>query len=444
MGVVVQDGDGTTRSYVKGAPEVVLARLASPRPDLAEMAAAWAREGVRVLVVATRTSLRVDEDPERSLTPVGLIGLSDPPRAGVRASVETARGACVRTVMITGDHPATAAAVARETGILTDERDVVVTGAQLDALDGARLRDLVARTAVFARVEPRHKPLLVQALRDSGEIVAMTGDGVNDVAALSAAHVGVAMGRRGTDATVQAADIVLTDDDYSTIVRAIARGRTIYDNVLRFVQFLLAANLGEVLVFTLALTAGLGAPLTVLQILLVNLLTDGPPAIALGVDPPSPDVTRRPPRPPGQGIIVPIAPMLATGAAATGLAGFVSFLIGHATGTATGQTMAFVTLVTAQLLDVLAVRGEEPFWRGGRNPQLALALLGSVGALVAALAIDPVARALGTVSLGSDALIIAVGIGALPLAAAELVKAHRRAATSRGPGRAWSIRSGRS
>ena len=189
--------------------------------------------------------------------------------------------------MITGDHPRTAASVAAATGVAArEDRPEVLTGRELDALSADALRDAVRHVDVFARVVPEHKVRIVEALKDDGEIAAMTGDGVNDVPALKAAHIGVAMGRRGTDAASEAADMVLTDDDYSTIVRAVRQGRAIHDNIVHFAHFLFAGNAGEVLAFALAVLLGLGAPLTVLQILLVNLLLDGLPAAALGVDPP--------------------------------------------------------------------------------------------------------------------------------------------------------------
>ena len=285
----------------------------------------------------------------------------------------------MRTVLVTGDHPGTAEAVARSVGIIDGDGDGVVVGATLDALDDAELEACVGSASVFARVAPEHKVRLVAALQRRGEVVAMTGDGVNDVPALEAAHIGVAMGRRGTDAAKEAADIVLTDDDYSTIVAAIRRGRSIYDNVVRFVHFLLAANAGEVLVFTLAIAIGLPAPLTVVQILLVNLLTDGPPAVAMGVDPPRPGIMRRPPRPSGETILGPIRRDLIIGGLATGLVAFAAFLIGYAESEASAQTMAFATLVATQLAYLFAVRADGWPPTAGRNVLLYLAVAGAAG-----------------------------------------------------------------
>ena len=268
--------------------------------------------------------------------------------------------------MITGDHPRTAASVAAATGVAPGGGSAeVLTGAELDALSPEALRDTVRRVDVFARVVPEHKVRIVEALKADGEIAAMTGDGVNDVPALKAAHIGVAMGRRGTDAASEAADMVLTDDDYSTIVRAIRQGRAIHENIVRFAHFLFAGNAGEVLAFALAVVLGLGAPLTVLQILLVNLLLDGLPAAALGVDPPENTVMARPPRAPPKGCSTASAVRLLVGGAAIGAAIFASFLIGDQTSHAAGQTMAFTTLVFGRLLFVFTVRGEGPFWRAG-------------------------------------------------------------------------------
>ena len=243
------------------------------RRTIEEMQETWAAQGLRILAVAERrlvSGVPADEDMlERDLDLVGLVALQDPLRETAGAAVQHARAAGLRVHILTGDHPATAGAIARE----------------LDLPDGA----------VSARVTPADKLRLVKALQDQGEVVAVTGDGVNDAAALRRADVGVAMGRSGTEAAREAADIVLTDDDFSTIVAAIREGRAITDNIRKFVAFLLSANFGEVLLFAASVSAGLGAPMTVVQILTVNVLTDGPPAVALAADPPAEDAMRRSP-----------------------------------------------------------------------------------------------------------------------------------------------------
>lgn len=435
MSVVVQLRDGARVSYVKGAPEALLPLLAADeaqRSELAAVADRWAGRGVRVLLVARR-EMEAGADPEERLLPLGMLGLHDPPRSQSRGSVAEARSAGVRTVMITGDHPGTALAVARSTGIAPEGEAAVLSGPDLDRLSDEELRAESRRVTVFARVTPEHKVRIVEALRTSGEVVAMTGDGVNDVPALRAADIGVAMGRRGTDAARAAAGIVLTDDDYSTIVRAIRGGRAIYDNVLKFVHFLLAANAGEILVFALAIVLGFSAPLTVVQILAVNLLTDGLPAIALGLDPPASGVMRRGPRPPSQGLMDPIRTQLVVGGVATGGAAFASFLIGSATSYELGQTMAFTTLVFAQLVYVFAVRSEGPFWRAGRNPALYLAVLlsGTLQGLI--LAVPQLAAPFDVAGMASGQIAAALALALVPFAALEAFKVADRARSPRAP-----------
>ena len=251
---------------------------------------------------------------------------------------------------------------------------------------------------MYARVVPRHKVRIVDALRRRGEVVAMTGDGVNDVPALEAADIGVAMGERGTDAARAAADLVLTDDDYSTIVAAIRRGRSIYENVLRFVHFLLAANAGEVMVFALAIALGLDAPLTVVQILVVNLLTDGLPAVALAVDPPERDAMRgRPGRLPRGSWIRSVD---GSGRGGRDRPGGVRLLPDRGVGQpCDGQTMAFATLVFAQLTYVFAVRGTDWFFRAGRNTALIGAVLLSAAVQAVILAVPGVAERFDVVAL---------------------------------------------
>ena len=423
---VMFERDGRRVSSVKGAPEAVLPRLRHPARDLESIAADWSTSGVRVLMVAERAGSPPGEDPERELTALGLIGLADPPRPSAAPAVAAAREGGIRTVMITGDHPGTAAAVARACGIGDPSGPRVMTGAQLDELSDEELRDRVGAVDVFARAVPAHKLRIVDALQRDGAVVAMTGDGVNDAPALAAADVGVAMGRGGSHAARDAADIVLTDNDFATIVAAVEGGRTVYRNIVRFVRFLLAANAGEVLVFAVAIAVGLPAPLTILQILLVNLLTDGPPAVALGLDPPDRDVMRQPPRAPSEGILAPIARSVLAGGFLTGLAAFASFLIGWQGGEEEAQTMCFATLLFAQLAFVFAVRGERPFLRAGSNPALVVAALGSAAVGAAVLAIPGLAERFGAVGLSGAQLAAALALALVPFAITELAKLARR------------------
>jgi Ca2+-transporting ATPase len=309
MSIARREPEGSLTLYTKGAPEVVVAMATHERVGgavraltaarggevLAE-AVAMAARGIRTLAVATRVHPgSVAGAAERELTLEGLVGMSDPPRPEAAAAVATCRAAGIRPVMITGDHPATALAVAREIGIAGAD-DRTVSGADLDALDDAALAESVEGMSLFARVTAAHKLRVVRALRARGQVVAMTGDGVNDAPALQAADVGIAMGVTGTDVTRAAADVVLVDDNFATIVAAVAEGRNIFDNIGKFVQYLLATNAGEVMLMAAAAFMGWPAPLTATQLLWINLVTDGLPALALGVEPPEPEQMRRSPR----------------------------------------------------------------------------------------------------------------------------------------------------
>jgi len=296
--------DGGAVSYLKGAPEVLIARCAmteAERTSWAARAEAAAREGHRVLALAAG-----DGESESELRLLGLVELWDPPRPEVPDAIRTAQGAGVRVVMITGDHPGTAAAVAKAVGMETGE---VLTGADLDRLqDEVAFADAACRASVFARVTPEHKLRLVEALKARGAIVAMTGDGVNDAPALKRADVGVAMGQRGSDVTREVADLVLLDDNFATIVDAIEEGRSIYENIQKFIRFLFSTNLalvvlvllGAVGAFVLDLREETGLlllPLTAIQLLWINFAGDGPPALALALDR-NRTVMNGPPRPP--------------------------------------------------------------------------------------------------------------------------------------------------
>ncbi|HMQ26586.1 MAG TPA: HAD-IC family P-type ATPase, partial [Acidimicrobiales bacterium] len=296
------------RMEVKGAADVLLARSVATEDERAEIEAAMvamAERGLRVLMVAERTvptsSLEVADpvDLLADLEVVGLIGLLDPPRPEARDAIALCHKAGITVKMITGDHVVTAAAIAAALGIEGD----AVTGAQLDAMDDDELRDRLPHIGVVARVAPEHKVRMVRALRDQGHVVAMTGDGVNDAPALRTADIGVAMGITGTEVTKEAADMVLTDDNFATIVRAVREGRTIYDNIVKFVRFQLSTNLGAIASLVGAQLAGLPTPFSAIQVLWINLIMDGPPAMALGVDPPAEGTMARAPRDPRAAIL---------------------------------------------------------------------------------------------------------------------------------------------
>ena len=322
MSVVVRLDAKRRMLATKGAPEAVLAHCVAEqwdgrvvrltddrRLEILAAAAALAEQALRVLSLAWRdvpAEESLDDDPshvERGLVHVGLVGMLDPPRDEARTAVQRCRSAGIRPVMITGDHPATAMAVGRELGLVSPGTDRIVTGTQLDAMDDSAITTAAAETAIYARVSAEHKLRIVRALQGLGNVVAMTGDGVNDAPAVKAADIGIAMGITGTDVTREAADMVLTDDNFASIVSAVEEGRGIYDNIQKFMHYLLSCNAGEVLVMFVAALAGWPAPLAAIQILWLNLVTDGLPALALGLEPPEPDIMNRPPRPPREPVI---------------------------------------------------------------------------------------------------------------------------------------------
>ncbi|MEX2186730.1 MAG: cation-translocating P-type ATPase [Pirellulales bacterium] len=318
MSVAVANSDGQPVMFTKGAPDVLLGRCTAERVGdevvpldderreaIEKSNSDMAAEALRVLALAYRDDLAIDgrdtdaataQLAEENLVFVGLVGMIDPPREEVKIAVEQCRAAGIRPVMITGDHPATAAAIARELGILDRESGEAVTGRDLDAIDDAALGDRVRDIAVYARVTAEHKLRVVRAWQKNHHIVAMTGDGVNDAPAVKAADIGIAMGITGTDVTKEASDMVLTDDNFASIVSAVEEGRGIFDNIRKAVHYLLSCNAGEVLVMFVSALAGWPAPLLPIQILWINLVTDGLPALALGLEPPERDVMRRPPR----------------------------------------------------------------------------------------------------------------------------------------------------
>ncbi len=264
-----------------------------------------ARDGLRVLGLAFRGFNEQPEmkpEVERELAMLGLVGILDPARPEAKEAIAVAKGAGIRTVMITGDHVLTAEAIARDLGII-DEAASAVKGSAIDRMDEAQLRETLKHTSAFARVAPEHKLRIVKALQSTGQVVSMTGDGVNDAPALKQADIGVAMGITGTDVSKGASDMVLTDDNFTSIVSAVEEGRVVYDNIRKFLRYVLSSNIGEILVMFAAIIAGLKVPMLAIQILWVNLLTDGLPAIALGFESGEEDVMERPPRDPEESIL---------------------------------------------------------------------------------------------------------------------------------------------
>jgi P-type Ca2+ transporter type 2C len=444
---VVCRREGRPWAFVKGAPETILARCthertahgpaplgAERRAGLLEANALLAAEALRVLAVAERRldAFPTGDDVESDLTLLGLVGLQDPPRPEVREAIDRCRRAGIRTVMITGDHPGTARAIARELGLL-GRGDEAVTGTDVDRLDDAALAARVERIAVYARTTAEHKLRIVRAWKARGAVVAMTGDGVNDAPALKEASIGIAMGRTGTAVTKEAADMVITDDDFTSIVAAVEEGRGIWDNVVKTLGYLLAGNAGELGVMLVASLAGLPLPLLPIQLLWINLVTDGLPALALATDPIDAGVLDRPPRPPGapvldRGVLSAIA---LVGALATAAA-FGAFAWELAAGASLGaaRNAAFAVLVFAQLL--------LPFgWRHAQRTVAEVGVLSNLR-LLAVVAVTfglqlaiheapPLARVFAAEPLSPLRALAWGGLAAVPLAGLEARKLLRRA-----------------
>ena len=393
-----------------------------------------AQNGVRVLGVAFRGMDEAPKSPdsrdvERDLVFVGLVGMIDPPRAEVKAAVATCKTAGIRPVMITGDHPLTARHIARELGI-ADEGDRVLTGLELEKMSVEQLEEIVEQVPVFARVSPEHKLKIVQALQDRGHVVAMTGDGVNDAPALKKANIGVAMGITGTDVSKEAADMVLRDDNFTTIVAAVEEGRVIYDNIRKFVKYLMSTNSGELWLMLAAPLIGMPLPLLPLQILWMNLVTDGLPALALGVEPPERNAMKRPPYRLsesifGQGMgwhIIWVGLLMAV--VSLGM-GYWAWRAGHEH----WQSMVFTTLTLSQMGHVLAIRSdrESLFKRGVfSNMPLLIAVIITTGLQLALLYTPFLQSFFKTMPLSPFELVISLGLSSVIFWAVELEKMLKR------------------
>jgi P-type Ca2+ transporter type 2C len=429
---------------VKGAPDVVLDLCnrydaiddrVKPLDDLARkriLAAndAMTCDALRVLGLAYRLVPVLpeeinNEEMERDLIFVGLSGMIDPARPEVSPALEKARLAGIRTIMITGDYPNTARAIADSIGLLNPDHQVL-TGAMLNEMDDAALQAAVSKTDVFARVSPEHKMRIVDALRDTNEVVAMTGDGVNDAPAIKRADIGVAMGITGTDVAKETADMVLTDDNYASIVSAIEQGRIIYSNIRKFVYYLLSCNLAEIMIIFLATLITGRSPLTALQLLWLNLVTDGAPALALATEKGDPDIMNQAPRPTKEPIInrYMTTGILIQTVAITAVT-LAAYFIGRATNIMYAETMAFVTLSVSELLRAYTARSEYyPLLKIGvfKNKWMNYGVVASLVMILIVIYVPFLNTIFGTLPLGGQQWLLILPLLIFPSLAAELTK----------------------
>jgi Ca2+-transporting ATPase len=450
MSVVVA-ADGQLRMLTKGAPEVILARSVAEqiggrarplseqrRAELLQWAADMAQRAMRVLALASRAYPQSHAGPfrEEELTFVGLVGMIDPPREEAKTAVERCQRAGIRPVMITGDHPATAAAIARELRMLDSSR--VVTGQELDEMTQEQLSDAAGQISVYARVSAEHKQRVVHALKERGQVVAMTGDGVNDAPAVSAADIGIAMGISGTDVTKAASDMVLVDDNFASIVNAVEEGRGIFDNIQKVVQYLLSTNAGEVLAMFTAALFGWPAPLLPIHLLWINLITDGLPALTLGMERPESGIMSRPPRPPREPVITRargrrIAAYGVLFAIAITLGfGYVRWYQGGSVESA--RTVAFCVACYAQMLFAFGCRSDEKTFLqlgpwSNRNMTVAICISGT---LQLGTVLLPFGRSIfQTTPVTAEQWVFIALVSLFPITVVEVVKLVRGSRQSR-------------
>ena len=422
MMTVICTVEGHERAFVKGAPEVLLLRCDrmlrdgtertltdQDREQVHDAVRHMGSGALRVLAFAYRDLVTGErEGVESQLVFAGLAGMMDPPREEAKRAIAACHDAGIRVIMITGDNPETARAVAGELGIFAPGDAGVVTGTEMDTWSDEDFRASVGNVRVFARVNPEHKLRIVRALQDNGGVVAMTGDGVNDAPAIIRADIGIAMGLTGTEVTKDVSDMVIMDDNFASIERAVEEGRVIYENILKSARFLITCNLGELAAITLALLAGLASPLAPIQILWMNIVTDSPPALALAMDPMDPDTMKRPPRRPKQQILTwqSSSDLIITGLviALVTLGVFAGYLAGGPEMAAKAGTIAFSVIVISQLFTAIAYSGsrERSLFGTGvfRNPWLWAAVGFGLATQVLITEWGPVMGVFGTVPLG--------------------------------------------
>jgi P-type Ca2+ transporter type 2C len=436
MSIVVKDPSGKQFIVTKGAPDVLIGVCESvlwdnrtqyltptTKQEIQSTINELASKALRTIAVGFKqipanSTLLHEKDAEKDLTLIGLQGMIDPPRPEVKLAVKECRDAGIKTVMITGDHVITAKAIAMQLGIMT-HNSKVIDGNALAEMSVDQLEDVVDDVSVFARVSPEHKLKIVKALQNRGHIVAMTGDGVNDAPAIKAADIGVAMGITGTDVAKEASSLVLLDDNFATIKAAIKEGRNIYENIRKFVRYLLASNVGEILVMLFAMLLALPLPLVPIQILWVNLVTDGLPAMALGLDRPEEDVMKRKPRSPKEGVFSRgLGWKVISRGFLIGLVTLIAFMTTYRQpdNLAYAQTVAFATLVLAQLIHVFDCRSEKSVF--SRNPfgnkYLVWAVLSSLLLMLVVIYYPPLQPVFHTVTIIPRDWLLIGGMSSLP------------------------------
>lgn len=430
------------RIITKGAPDVLIKRCSkyyqsgriepifSKRDALQEQNQIMAEDALRVIAIAYKDVEKLpreinSETIENELTFVGLIGMIDPPREGVKEAVKTCRKAGIKTVMITGDHLQTAKAIAKELGILR-KGDLAINGETLEKMSQQELERDIMRYSVFARVSPEHKVRIVKAFQSTGAVVAMTGDGVNDAPALKNADIGIAMGKGGTDVAKNASDMVLTDDNFVTIVEAVKQGRNIYDNIKKAVHFLLATNIGEIVAIFVGLLLGIKSPLLAIQLLWVNLVTDSLPAIALGLEKAENNIMNRLPRNPRKSLFADgLWGKITTEGVMIGMLTLVAFSIGNNLySIEVGRTMAFLSLGILELVHSFNIKGEESILKTGlfENRYLVGAFVLGTLLQVVVVVISPLAQIFDVVPLNSVQWLMTAIISILPVVIVELQK----------------------
>lgn len=437
MSVIIKERNGRQFIVTKGAPDV-LAEISESilwdgkkqylsgelKGKLQDAINGLASQALRTIAVGFReipanTIILDDKEAEKSLTLIGLEGMIDPPRPEVRGAIKECKAAGIRTIMITGDHVITAKAIAKQLGIYTS-KSRALDGHDLSGMTIEEIEEAVDDVFVFARVSPEHKLKIVKALQNKGHIVAMTGDGVNDAPAIKAADIGVAMGITGTDVAKEASSLVLLDDNFATIRAAIKEGRNIYENIRKFIRYLLASNVGEILVMLFAMILALPLPLVPIQILWVNLVTDGLPAMALGLDQPEEDVMRRKPRSPNEGVFARgLGWKVVSRGFLIGLATLIAFMTVYyqnPENLAYAQTIAFATLVMAQLIHVFDCRSEKSVL--ARNPfgnkYLTWAVISSIFLMLIVIYYPPLQPIFHTMPIAAMDWLLILGMAAAP------------------------------